>query len=133
MKIKIFVKSIISDSAVFNVPSLGSTFVSGKQKNASGEEYAGFTGIYNGLTGKYKITRVFNLNFKDTLKSVQKITDYFLKLASDNGGVLTGINFNKDNNASKLEVVISELSAEGAAGVTEGVSADFSDNCEGAC
>ena len=123
----------MSDLAVFNVPALGSAFFSGKQKNAKGEEYAGFTGIYNGLTREYKLTRVFNLNFQDTLKSVQNITNYFSKLSSDNGGVLTGINFNKDNNASKLEVVISELSAEGAAGVTEGVSADFSDNCEGAC
>ena len=114
----------MSNSAVFTVPVLGSTFFSGKQKNASGEEYAGFTGIYNGLTREYKLTRVFNLNFQDTLKSVQNITNYFSKLSSDNGGVLTGINFNKDNNASKLEMVISELSAEGASGITQGVSAD---------
>ena len=62
---------------------------------------------------------MFNVNFQDTLKSVQKITDYWSKLSSDNGGVLTGINFNEDNNASKLEVVISELSAEGASSITE--------------
>ena len=121
------------DLAVFNVPALGSAFFSGKQKNAKGEEYAGFTGIYNGLTREYKLTRVFNLNFKETLKSVQRITNFWSKLASDNGGVLTGINFNKDNNASKLEVEISDLSAEGASSVTQGVSADCSGgpDCDG--
>ena len=55
---------------------------------------------------------------------MQKATDYFSKLASDNGGVLTGINFNQEDNGSKLEVVISELSAEGASGVTQGATAD---------
>ena len=120
----------MSDLAVFNVPALGMVFFSGKQKN-KGEDYdAGFTGIYNGLTGKYKITTVFNQNFKDTLKNVQKITDYWSKLASDNGGVLTEINFNEDNNASKLEVNIAGLSAKGAAGITEASADNCTDHSE---
>jgi hypothetical protein len=110
----------MSNLAVFNVPALGSAFFSGKIQN-KGKDVGGFTGSYNGLTREYKITGVYNVNFKDTLKSVQKITDHFSKLASDNGGVLTGINFNKEDNASKLELVISELSAEGASGATADV------------
>jgi len=114
----------MSNIAVFNVPVLGSAFFSGKQKNSKGEDVSGFTGNYNGKTKEYKITKVYNTEFKDSLKKVQGITDYWSKLASDNGGVLSGIHF--DEGSLILEILISGLSAEGATNTTtSGVSADI--------
>ena len=112
----------MSNLAVFNVPALGIAFFSGKINNKVGQAVAGITGSYNGLIQEYNITEVYDGNFKDTLNSIQKLTDYWSKLASDNGGTLTGIHFDKD--PSKTEVTISGLSAEGASNVTNGVTAD---------
>ena len=114
----------MSDIAVFNVPVLGIAFFAGKQKNSKGEDVAGFTGSYNGKTKEYKLTQVVNVEFKDALKNVQKATDYWSKLASDNGGVLSGIHF--DEGSLILEILISDLSAEGASNTTSGVTADCS-------
>jgi len=115
----------MSNIAVFNVPVLGIAFFSGKQKNSKGEDVSGYTGNYNGKTKEYKITEVYHAELKDALKSVQKATDYWSKLASDNGGVLSGIHFDFDEGSLILEILISGLSAEGATNTTtSGVTAD---------
>jgi hypothetical protein len=108
---------VISQFSTF--PVLGIAFFSGKQKNSKGEDVSGYTGSYNGNTQEYKITQVLNEEFKNALKRVQNGTDYWSKLASDNGGVLSGIHFdNEDKGATKIEVLISGLSAGGASNVT---------------
>jgi len=127
----------MSNLAVFNVPALGMVFFSGKINNKVGQAVSGITGSYNGLTQEYKITQVYDENFKNALKDVQKITDYWSKLASDNGGVLTGIHFdNEDKGATKIEVTISGLSPEGATNTTNSVAPSYTcdgDDCSSSC
>jgi hypothetical protein len=68
----------------------------------------------------YKITIIYDIEFKDVIKRSQKTTDYWVKLIGDNGGKLTSINFFEGSTGN--EITASDISPKSASVITSSVT-----------